>query len=74
MAKQAHQAFVCFGSIAWDSDWTEHVIEHIQTGPEPWPDLWCRGTTIGGAPKHPMARGLHHIARDQQPILLRACV
>jgi hypothetical protein len=35
-------------------------------------DLICLGTTLSGAPKHPMARGAHRIPRDQQPILWRA--
>lgn len=72
MAKRADQVFVCFGAIAWDDDWIEHVIEAIQTGEAPWPDLWCWGKTANGAPKHPMARGLHRIPRDQKPILWRA--
>lgn len=71
-AKEADQVFVCFGNIAWDQDWIEHVVEQIQTGPEPWPNLWCWGTTNSGAPKHPMARGHHRIPRDQKPILWRA--
>ena len=28
----------------------------------------CLGTTQSGAPKHPMARGVHRIPRDQKPI------
>lgn len=31
--------------------------------------LICLGTTIGGSPKHPLARGRHRIPRDQQPIM-----
>lgn len=72
MAKAAHQVFVCWGAIAWDNDWIEHVIEEIQTGEAPYPDLWCWGTTGSGAPKHPLARGKHRISDDQQPILWRA--
>lgn len=72
MAKAADQVFVCFGNIAWDHEWIEHVIENIQTGEGPWPDLWCWGKTKSGAPTHPMARGKHRIPRDQQPILWRA--
>lgn len=72
LAKRADQVFVCWGAIAWDSDWIEHVVEHIQTGEEPYPDLWCWGKTKAGAPTHPMARGKHRIAKDQAPILWRA--
>lgn len=71
-AKGADQVFVCWGAIAWDEDFVEHAIEEIQTGVEPWPDLWCWGTTKSGAPKHPMARGVHRIPRDQPPILWRS--
>lgn len=73
MAKAAHQVFVCFGNIAWDQEWIDHVVEAIQTGEEPWPDLWCWGKTKSGAPTHPMARGKHRIDPKQQPILWRAC-
>jgi hypothetical protein len=72
MAKAADQAFVCFGNIAWDQDWIEHVLEAIQTGAEPWPDLWCWGKTKSGAPTHPMARGKHRLDPLTTPILWRA--
>lgn len=71
-AKRADQIFVCWGAIARDHDWIEHVIEEIQTGEEPWPDLWCWGTNKDGSPKHPMARGRHRVPKDQPPILWRA--
>lgn len=71
-AKRAHQVFVCWGNIAWDQDWIEHVAEEIQTGEGPWPNLWCWGTTKSGAPIHPAARGKHRLAKDQAPILWRA--
>lgn len=71
-AKAAHQVFVCWGVIARDRDWIEHVIEEIQSGEGPYPDLWCWGKTASGAPMHPMARGKHRIAPDQAPILWRA--
>ena len=32
-------------------------------------ELICLGTTMGGSPKHPMARGKHRTPRDQQPIV-----
>lgn len=72
LAKRADHVFVCWGAIAWDSDWIEHVVEAIQTGVAPYPDLWCWGKTKSGAPMHPMARGKHRIAKDQAPILWRA--
>lgn len=34
--------------------------------------LVCLGQTKDGAPKHPMARGVHRIPRDQQPLHWRA--
>lgn len=71
MAKRADQVFVCWGGIAWDDDWVEHVVEAVQTGVAPYPDLYCWGFTASGAPKHPMARGKHRIPRDQQPLLWR---
>lgn len=71
-AKAAQQIFVCWGAIAWDDAWIEHVVEEIQTGIEPYPDLWCWGKTNSGAPKHPLARGKHRIPADQDPILWRA--
>ena len=71
VAKESAQIFVCWGNIAWDDMWIEHVVEEIQSGVEPWPDLWCWGTTKHGAPTHPMARGKYRIPRDQKPILWR---
>lgn len=72
-AKSADQVSVCWGAIAGhDEGWIEHVVEEIQSGEDPCPDLWCWGTNADGSPKHPMARGKHRIPRDQQPILWRA--
>ncbi|TIW40168.1 MAG: DUF1643 domain-containing protein, partial [Mesorhizobium sp.] len=71
-SKAADIVVACWGAIAWDDVWIDHVVEAIQSGEAPWPDLYCFGITASGAPKHPMARGLHRIARDQKPILWRA--
>jgi len=72
MAKRADQVSVCFGNIAWDREWIDHVVEAIQTGEGPWPDLWCWGTTKSGAPTHPMARGKYRIDTYQSAILWKA--
>ncbi|MDE1914682.1 MAG: DUF1643 domain-containing protein [Sphingomonadales bacterium] len=71
-AKRADQVFVCWGAIARECLWLDQVIEEIQTGEAPYPDLWCWGKTDSGAPKHPLARGKHRIPADQKPILWRA--
>jgi len=71
-AKAAAQVFVCWGAIAWDDAWIEHLVEEIQTGVAPYPDLWCWGKTASGAPKHPLARGVHRMEKFPTPILWRA--
>lgn len=71
-AKAADQVFVCWGAIAWDDLWIEHVVEEIQSGVYPYPDLWCWGKTNSGAPKHPLARGAHRISKDQPAMIWRA--
>jgi len=57
---------------AWGNhghDYAHWYVEHARArGVE----LICLGTTQSGAPKHPMARGVHRIPRDQKPILWRA--
>jgi hypothetical protein len=71
-AKAAPKVFVCWGAIAWDDLWIDHVVEEIQSGEAPYPDLWCWGITASGAPRHPLARGKHRMAADQAPIIWRA--
>jgi hypothetical protein len=72
VAKQADQVFVCWGAIARDQEWIDHVVEAIQSGEPPYPDLWCWGMNADGSPKHPMARGKHRIDPAQPPILWKA--
>src|SRR3546814_18225760 len=57
IAKAADQIFVCFGNIAneIDWDWNESVLEEIQTGIAPYPDLWCGVNKTHGTPPPPRA-------------------
>jgi hypothetical protein len=70
-AKSADKVVACWGAIALDTDWIDLVIEAIQSEAEPWPDIYCLGTTASGAPKHPLARGKHRVPRDQRFIVWR---
>jgi hypothetical protein len=70
-AKRADIFVACYGAIALDDAWNEHILEAIQSGEPPYPDIYIFGLTSAGAPKHPMARGKHRVPRDQQPILWR---
>lgn len=71
VAKEADRVVACWGNLPRDPMWVDHIIEAIQTGVAPWPDIYCLGTTNSGAPKHPMARGKHRIARDQEFVIWR---
>lgn len=71
-AKNAGLVAAAWGNGARDLAHVDHVLEKIQAGLEPWPDLHCLGTTSSGAPKHPMARGKHRVPDDQEPVLWRA--
>jgi hypothetical protein len=61
LSVSASQVFVCWGAIAWDSTWINHVCEKILRSCPEEPTLWCWGKTKAGAPKHPLARGKHRI-------------
>jgi hypothetical protein len=56
---------------AWGNDGDDKAAFFCQWASQ-HVDLVCLGTTLSGAPKHPMARGKHRIARDQQPVMWRA--
>jgi hypothetical protein len=65
-AKRAAIVVACWGALCTDDGHVEAVIEEIQAGEEPYPDLYCLGRTGAGYPKHPMARGKHRIPRDHR--------
>jgi hypothetical protein len=56
--------------VAWgnDGDFLERGAWFCDRAVNLGLSLICLGTTRSGAPKHPMARGLHRIPRDQQPL------
>ncbi|AMX93747.1 MULTISPECIES: DUF1643 domain-containing protein [Mesorhizobium] len=56
---------------AWGNDGQDPSFWFIERALNLGVELICLGTTRSGAPKHPMARGLHRIPRDQQPITWR---
>ena len=60
-AKRFPMVFACWGAIARDDALIQQLVEEIQTGSMPYPDIWCWGKTGSGAPTHPMARGKHRI-------------
>lgn len=64
--KNADRVVACWGAIAHDENWVEAVVDEIQQGVAPYPDIYCLGTTLNGSPIHPMARGRYRIARDQK--------
>ncbi|MGB0683418.1 MAG: DUF1643 domain-containing protein [Magnetovibrionaceae bacterium] len=68
-AKRAGLVVACWGAQTWAGDWIDQVIEEVQAGYEPWPDLYCFGLTKAGDPKHPMARGRDRIPNSAQPVI-----
>lgn len=71
-AQDAAMFVACWGAAAWDGEWIERVIEEVQTADDDPMPIHCLGKTAGGAPIHPMARGIHRVPDNQQPVLWRA--
>jgi len=57
--------------VAWGNDGQERAGFFCQLAESRDIELICLGTTLSGAPKHPMARGKHRIPRDQVPLPYR---
>ncbi len=70
-AKHSDLIVAAWGAAPWAWNVADQVTMEIQEDCEPWPDIYCLGTTAGGAPKHPLARGRHRAPNDQQPVLWR---
>jgi hypothetical protein len=71
-AKAAGLVVACWGAIAQDDMWIDHVIESVVYGEEPWPPIHVFGLTKNGATIHPMARGKNRIPNDARPTLWKA--
>ena len=54
--------------VAWGNDGGERALTLARYIQAHGVQMICLGTTKSGAPKHPLARGLHRIPRDQLPI------
>lgn len=64
-----------WGAAPGVRDWAQAVCRSIyaaHVGDEAFSTIHCLGTTAGGDPKHPLARGLHRVPDDQQPVVWRA--
>jgi hypothetical protein len=70
-AKASGLVVACWGAIAQDDGWIEHVLEKITSGAEPWPSVYAFGLTKACAPIHPMARGKSRVPDDAMPIMWR---
>lgn len=68
-AKRAAIVVACWGAIARDGIYVDTLIERVQSGEAPWPDIHVFGLTAGGAPIHPMARGKYRVPDDARPVL-----
>ena len=71
LARKASMVVACFGEIARDQEWIEHVLDALGEATASSMPIYCLGITKSGAPKHPMARGRHRVPDDQRPILWR---
>lgn len=61
-AAEAALVVACWGAIARDTDWIDHVLDAVGK------PVHCLGLTMSGAPIHPMARGRNRVPDDAMPI------
>lgn len=46
------------------SDWMDNVREEIESALPKGSEIYCLGKTMGGHPKHPLARGKHKVPKN----------
>lgn len=56
----------CWGALAREPNWVDKVVSMIRAVRG---TIYCFGVTKSGAPKHPMARGIHRVPDDFEPIM-----
>jgi len=63
------------GALAFETElWTENLFDRVNDPDGPRKEtlkLWCLGTTKGGDPVHPLARGKHRVPDDIRPVRYR---
>lgn len=63
--EKAGAVLLAWGALgARCSDWTDHVLEEIETALPANVPLYCLGRTKGGHPTHPLARGKHKVPKN----------
>lgn len=65
-SRQGSPVLAAWGALASEADAAPFLAAAADL------DLICLGLTIGGHPKHPMARGRARVPDDQQPVPFRA--
>lgn len=71
VTNDADLIMAAWGAPPWAHGWSEVIADDIRGTFDhggPVRQIHCLGTTQDGSPKHPLARGVHRIPRDQQPI------
>jgi hypothetical protein len=67
---KAGAVLIAWGALADRcSDWFDNVREEIECALPDGVPLYCLGKTLGGYPKHPLARGKHKVPKNA-PLLL----
>lgn len=71
-AARAEMVIACWGELARDPAWVDAICAAVfEARPPDRRQIHCIGMTLSGAPKHPMARGVHRVPDSQRPLIWR---